>query len=55
MPPYVVTDFENHSKQKHLVVLVVLCTGVAHYNTTNMDIVVDSTQDGLGMLKNFYS
>ena len=31
MPPHVVTDFTDHRKQKHLVVVVVLLTGVMHY------------------------
>ena len=43
MLPHVMTDFTDHQKQKHLVVLVALPTGVAHYNTTNMDNVVGST------------
>ena len=45
MQPYVVTDFEDCNKQKYLVVLVVLPTGAMHYNTTNTDIAVGSTQD----------
>ena len=45
MQPYVVTDFEDCNKQKHLVVLVVLPAGAMHYNTTNTDIAVRSTQD----------
>ena len=47
MPPYVMTDFEDHNKQKNMVVVVVLPTGVTHYNTTNTDISVGSTQDKL--------
>ena len=45
MLPHVMTDFMDHKKQKHLVVVVVLPTGVAHYNTTTMDIEVGSMQD----------
>ena len=44
MPPYVVTDFKDHNKQKNLVV-VVLPTGVAQNNTTNTNISVGSAQD----------
>ena len=47
MPPHVMMDFTDHKKQKHLVVLVVLPTGVMHYNTTKTDIVVGSSQDKL--------
>ena len=47
MPPHVMTDFTDHKKQKHLVVLVVLPIGVVQYNTTNMNIVVGRTQDEL--------
>ena len=47
MPPYVVTDFKDHNKQKHLVVVVVLPMEVVHYNTINTDIAVGSTQDKL--------
>ena len=56
MLPHVMTNFTDYQKQKHLVVLVALPTGVAHYNmlvalptgvahynTTNMDNVVGST------------
>ena len=40
VPPYVVTDWEDDKKQKNVVVVVVLPTGVAHQNTTNCDIAV---------------
>ena len=33
MPPHVKSDFTDHMKQKHLVVLVVLLMRVVHYNT----------------------
>ena len=36
MSPHVVMDFTDHKKQEHLVVPVILPTGVMHYNTTNM-------------------
>ena len=45
MPPHVIMDFMDHKKQKHLVVVLDLPMGVAHYNTTSMDIAVGSTQD----------
>ena len=38
MPSYVLMDFEDCNKQKHLVALAVLPTGVTHYNTTNTGI-----------------
>ena len=38
MPPFVISDFEDHNKQKLLVVLVMLPVGIMHYNTTNMGI-----------------
>ena len=44
LKPHVMMDFTDHKKQKHLVVVVVLPTGVMHYNTTNTDIEVGSTQ-----------
>ena len=48
MPPHVMADFTDNKKQKHLVVVVVvLPMGVMHYNTTNTDIVVGSTEDKL--------
>ena len=48
MPPYVMIDFTDHKKQKHLVVVVVVFPlGDMHYNTANMDIEVESTQDKL--------
>ena len=31
VPPYVVTEFEDHSKQKNQVVVVILPTGVTHF------------------------
>ena len=40
MPPHVITDFTDHFKQKHLVLVVVLPAGVAHFNTTITDIEV---------------
>ena len=41
------TDFTDHKKQKHLLVVVLLPMRVAHYNTTNMDIEVGGMQDEL--------
>ena len=41
------TEFEDHNKQKYLVVVVILPTGVMHFNTTNTDITVGSTQQEL--------
>ena len=46
MLPHVMTDFTDHKKLKHLVVVVVvLPTGVVHCTTTNTDIQVGSMQD----------
>ena len=42
--------FMDHKKQKHLVVVVVLPTGVAQYNRTNKNIAVISMQDELNYL-----
>ena len=47
MPLSAVTDFKDHNKQKDLVVMVVLPTGVMQYNATNTDILVSSAQDAL--------
>ena len=47
MPLHIVTDFIDHMKQRHLVVVVILPTGVVHYNTTNVDIEVGSMKDEL--------
>ena len=40
LQPHVVMDLMDQKKQKNLVVVVVIPTGVMHYDTTNMDIVV---------------
>ena len=54
MLAHVVMDFMDHKEQKHLVaVVVVLPTGVVHYNTTNTDIDVGTTQDGV-QIKNIW-
>ena len=45
--PYVMTEFEDHNEQKNLMVVVALPTGVMHFNTTNTDIAVGSTQEEL--------
>ena len=45
MLPCIMMDFMDHKKQKHSEVVVVLSTGVAHYNTKNMDIKVGGMQD----------
>ena len=45
MPPHVMMDFMDHKKQKHLVVVVVLPTGVVQYNPANTNIEVGSPQD----------
>ena len=44
---YVITEFKDHNKQKYLLAVVVLPTGVTYYNTTNTDTVVGSTQEEL--------
>ena len=49
MPPYVMMDFKDHGKQKNLVVVVGLPTGVTHYNTTDTDISVGSPEDKLNI------
>ena len=41
MLPHVMTEFIDHKKQKHLVVVVVIPMGVALYNTTSTDIEVN--------------
>ena len=41
------TEFEDHNKQKNLMVVVILPTGVMHFNTTNTGIAVGSTQEEL--------
>ena len=46
MPLNVMTDFEDHNKLKNMVV-VVLPTRLAHYNTTYIDVLVASTQGEL--------
>ena len=47
VPPYVMTDFEDHNNQKNMVVVVLLPTGVTHFNATNTDIAVGSTLEEL--------
>ena len=47
IPTYALMDFEDCNKQKHLVVLAVLPTGLVHYDTTNTDIFVGSMQHAL--------
>ena len=47
VPPHVMTDFTDHKKQKHLVVVGILPMGFVHFNTTNKDIEVASMQDEL--------
>ena len=41
------TDFTDHKKQKHLLVVGILPMGLVHFNTTNTDSKVASMQDEL--------
>ena len=43
-PPHVLTQWVDDKKQRHLVILVVLPTGIAHEDTTNCLIEVDRSQ-----------
>ena len=43
-PPHVLTQWVDDKKQRHLVILVVLPTGIAHEDTTNCLIEVDPSQ-----------
>ena len=46
-PPHVLTQWVDQNKQKHVVVVINLPTGVAHRDTTNCDIEVGESQKEL--------